>query len=144
MLSLSPISLLSLLISKMPPSWPFETALNKMLWGKWVAFIMSLRFPWIVWYQALRDLTPSASLAVCCAAFPMTPDASDRSDLPLPLHFCECSSFHSHSQSIPNPFLCLSHFYSSFDQVIHFGFLNVFLPTPFWSGWCIKKTAGDR
>lgn len=38
--------------------WPFETALNKMLGGKWVAFIMRLKVPWIVAHQALRDLTP--------------------------------------------------------------------------------------
>lgn len=112
MLSLSPISLLSPLISKMPPSWPFETALNKMLRGKWVAFIMRLKFPWIAAHQALRDLTPSACLAVCDATLPMNPDALAISSLPLPFHFCKCNSFHFHSPfSNPFPFLCNFYFF---------------------------------
>lgn len=113
MLSLSPISLLYPLISKIPPSWPFETALNKMLQGKWVAFIMRLKFPWIAAHQALRDLTPVSLLGGLLHRFPNDSRCFRFAGSSSAFHFCRCSSFHFHSPFL-NPFLFLANFYFCF------------------------------
>lgn len=138
MLFLFPILPLSSLISKMPLLWPFQTALNKMLRGKWIAFIMRPKFPWIA-HQILHDLT-SVCLFGCFTVVPMTPNASDTSNIHCPLHFCKCNSFHF---QIPfsYPFL-LSNFYFFMTRWYTF-VLNVILPNRFWIGWYIKKTAGN-
>lgn len=50
------------------------------------------------------------SLGVYSTVFPMTPGISDILNIPCPLYFCKCNSFHFQS-AFSNPFLLLSNFY---------------------------------
>lgn len=107
-----------------------------MLQRIWIAFIMRPKFPWIA-HQALHDLGLSASLAVWSTAYPMTPDASDKSSMSST--FSKCKSFHFQSP-FPNPFLLFSNFYFFFiTRWYTLSFLRWSFPTHFLLGDILRK-----